>query len=61
MAPAWSTSPVVSVCNRQPPSVSASISCPTASDVMRGLETDMVAPLRITTKSDMQMFHSDRP
>ena len=45
----------------QPPSSSASIGLLIASDVTPGLAMAMIAPLRITTKSDIAEYHVDDP
>ncbi|CFN72242.1 Uncharacterised protein [Bordetella pertussis] len=56
-----STRPVDCVCMRQPPSSSESISWRMALDVTRPLATAMVAPRRMTTKSERQAYHVEDP
>ncbi|CPI91494.1 Uncharacterised protein [Bordetella pertussis] len=46
---------------RQPPSSSESISWRMALDVTRPLATAMVAPRRMTTKSERQAYHVEDP
>ena len=45
----------------QPPSSSASIGLLIAMEVTLGLAIAMIAPLRITTKSDIAEYHVDEP
>ena len=45
----------------QPPSSSGSIGLLMAIDVTPGLAIAMIAPLRMTTKSDIAEYHVDEP
>ena len=56
-----STRPVISECSFQPPRSSASTVSPTASEASGGLPTAMIAPLRITVKSERQAYQADEP
>ena len=57
----WSMRPVISACRRQPPRSSRSTSSPIAMETRRGLETAIVEPLRMTTKSEQQASQADEP
>ena len=50
-----------SASSRQPPSSSASTCWPMASEITRSLATAIVAPLRITAKSDRQVYQVEEP
>ena len=58
---AVSTRPLVEVCIFQPPSSSFVTGWLMAIEVTRLLATAMVAPLRMTTKSDMQAYQVEDP
>ena len=49
------------VSNFQPPSSSAPIGLLIAIEVTPGLAIAMIAPLRMTTKSDIAEYHVDEP
>ena len=58
---AMSARPETPVRSFQPPSSSASIGLLIAIEVTPGLAIAMIAPLRITTKSDIAEYHVEEP
>ena len=56
-----SASPEIPVSNFQPPNSSALIGLLIAIDVTLGLAIAMIAPLRITTKSDIAEYQVEEP
>ena len=58
---ARSASPDMPVSNFQPPSSSEVIGLLMAIEVTPGLAIAMIAPLRMTTKSDIAEYHVDDP
>ena len=56
-----STRPDTPVSSFQPPRSSASIFLLMAIEVTFGLAMAMIAPLRMTTKSDIAEYHVDEP